>query len=254
MSKHKKRKKQYYRRPSLHALDKVTYCLLFCLILLFWFGLERLFMWLRTSIASQMGAVAIGETLDSLWLILPSIVTLSIMFIWLFNRYEKRIPIFEKHEKVERKRRIVKIKDRIFFKKVITVAIAVYLIMWVFAIGSIWSRTDVTQSHVNCYTLFGWPIRSYPIENAQAVEVRIFYDTGIHSSSGWRMSYTVIFEDRRSYTFEYNPSTIVEIDALFYDVKKTVYGAQKFEKLCEEYHLDEVERAAAAQVCMIPSE
>ncbi len=197
-----------------------------------------------------MAAIATSETAAVLWLLLPGFPTMLGGFICAYVCFTDRRPIFGKQ--VVLPNRPVSEKRRGAVRKGIAAALVIYLLLWVPAVGALWSRTDVTQSHVNRYGMFGRLVESCRVEEARAVNVRIFYDMGRYTS-GWRISYTATFEDGRSYTFEKLPTIITQIDALFPSVPKTVEGTENFNKLCEEYHLDGAERSALAQVCRLTS-
>ncbi len=118
----------------------------------------------------------------------------------------------------------------------IPLLIAVYILLCVPAVGSIFARTEITATEVREYTLFGIETGTTPLTETAAVETQIYWQSA-RSGGSWAASYTITMQDGEEYHFIDHPLTLLEIDRHIPPCPRTSDGTEDFDKLCREYDL-----------------
>ncbi len=235
-----KKTKRKPPKPTLSPLNKFLYWVLMILGILLVFSSVILFAAFQQALGKANNAIAVAETWTMLLLLPPMIYTLAIVVMLWYQGYKKRVPLIPAGEGTltwkEKKQAPAKRRTIIF-------AVLLWLLSFVPAIGAVYNRVEINDTHIDTYAMFGRLEEHRPLEDATAVHATIQYSYGTrYSPRGWEISYTVSFADGASFTFQKKPSIMLEIDALFPDVPKTVEGTENFEKLCREFNCTEEAR------------
>ncbi len=235
MSKRKKKTKQKPQKPKLSPLNKFLYWVLMFLWMILTFSSFVLFPVCQQRLGEQNNAIAVKETASVLLILIPLLPAIIVGVIFFEVGYMGRVPLIPTGEKPHAWK---KKKRSPALKWIIVLAVLLWLTTFVPVIGAVFNRVEINSTHIDTYAMFGRLAEHRPVTDATEVSARIYYGGGKGAKS-WRMSYTIRFADGESFTFQNIPSVMLEIDALFPGVPKTVEGIKNFEKLCDEYNCTE---------------
>ncbi len=242
-----KRKKQKPQRPKLSGLNKVLYWALLTLGIILIFSPFIMFTVCQQRLGEANNAIAVKETASVLLILIPLFPAIIVGGISFEMGYMGRVPLIPTGEKTPAWK---KKKRPPAMKWVIVLAVLLWLTTFVPVIGAVFNRVEINVTHIDTYAMFGRLAEHRPVGDATEVSARIYYQGG-KGANGWRMSYTICFADGKAFTFENAPTVMLEIDALFPDIPKTVEGTKNFEKLCDEYNCTEEVREQLKQLFLI---
>ncbi len=244
----KKKRNHKPKNPPLSPINKFLYGVLFVLIIILPFSLYLIFHLCQIELGKAGGALATESTASELLLLIPVIPAMVAGLILWEMAYTNRIPLLGARKKCPPKPK--KRHSRVY-TVFITAVVSIYLFSFVPAIGAVYNRVEINETHIDKYAMFGKLEEHRPVEDATRVHAKICLTSSGRYTSRWETSYTVYFADGKSYSFHLGPSNIIAIDALFKGLPKTVEGTEYFEKLCEEYDLMPEEREKLKEVFSI---
>ncbi len=235
MPKGKKKPKHKVKNPPLSPLNKFLYGVLFVLIIILPFSLYLIFHLCQIELGKAGGALALESTASELLVLIPIIPALGVCAGLWEIAYTDRVPLVgarKKRPPEPQKQKKPYSRAYIIF---ITAIVSVYLLSFVPAIGAVYNRVEINETHIDKYAMFGRQTEHRPVEDATAVHAEIYLASSGRYTYRWDTSYTVYFADGKSFRFTEASGSIAKIDALFEGVPKTVDGTENFEELCEEY-------------------
>ena len=233
MSKGRKEKKKIIA-PPLIFIDKVAYAFIIILAIGFAFLPFVIFELLQKHIVlSSADVIAYESTETVLWLLLPWFPYIVVTFAILSNAYLNRKPIFGKKLNAPKRKKWWMPKHPALC---LTALILTWLLLWIPAIGGLYSRTEITEKEIYKYASFGRMVEQVPLSDVKSVNVRIYWSSnGIHGVTGsWSMSYKINFNNGESYTFSSDTDTMIKIDTLFPNIEKTVEGIKHLDDYCKD--------------------
>ncbi len=241
MAKNKKKNKKKKIVRTLTRGEKALYVILIALTIMVSLLSVLGFYYIQRNVIAADKALIVKDSTSVLWLLMPAMSVLIGALTFLLSRYESGIPLFRKEAK-ERKKPDIKIK------KLVIALVAVWLLSWIPAVGSLYNRTEITPTHCNSYAMFGKLKESRPLSDVEAIGVSIYYGSSGKYSRSWQMSVKLFFPGGYEFRDRVGLQTFFRLDEYLPDVPLTVEGAENFDKLCQEYDLSEEEREKLAKV------
>ncbi len=246
MPKGKKKRKQKPEAPPLSLPNKIIYWVLIIFAVVLLFAPFLLVAALQWDLGRANGAIAVSNDWSVLLLFIPSLPAAAVWLLFFGSHYQMRTPIIGRKKPRAKPHRRYSRKAKI----IIALIISAWLLSFVPAIGAVYDRTEISETHIDEYAMFGRQTEHRSIEDATAVHVRIFKSTDRYRTR-WQMSYTIYFADRKGFTFISSPAIMIEIDGLFEGLPKTADGTEYFEKIIDKYDLTPEEREKLQEVFLI---